>query len=180
MHPQPSRLEPLPAEPLKAGEVLYWHHLLRSGEIPAVEEDVRARMDAEGQARAEEEEERRWERGAKGRVPVMRGLVAGRRDPETQDLVEDESATTKGKTRRGPYLSVYSSLSLYILCILPLPIPSLPPRRTPPTRQDVRLYTSPWRARIPSPPDGRFAQTIATRPSKPASPPHTDSVRYDP
>ncbi|KAI0371114.1 hypothetical protein BV20DRAFT_922692, partial [Pilatotrama ljubarskyi] len=34
--------QPAP-EPLKAGEVLYWHHLLRSGEIPAVSEDPRAR-----------------------------------------------------------------------------------------------------------------------------------------
>lgn len=28
---------------LKAGDVLYWHHLQKSGEIPGVEEDVRAR-----------------------------------------------------------------------------------------------------------------------------------------
>lgn len=34
--------EPAP-EPLKAGEVLYWHHLVRSGEIPGVVEDARAR-----------------------------------------------------------------------------------------------------------------------------------------
>ncbi|OCH91662.1 hypothetical protein OBBRIDRAFT_712224, partial [Obba rivulosa] len=32
-----------PPEPLKAGEVLYWHNLVRSGEIPAVCEDQRAR-----------------------------------------------------------------------------------------------------------------------------------------
>ncbi|KAI9068351.1 hypothetical protein FKP32DRAFT_1663791 [Trametes sanguinea] len=74
---QPARLELPPAEPLKAGEVLYWHHLLRSGEIPAVEEEPLARMDAEAQERARMEEERRWERQAKGRA-VMRGLVAGR------------------------------------------------------------------------------------------------------
>ncbi|KAH9940438.1 uncharacterized protein BXZ73DRAFT_88682 [Epithele typhae] len=35
---------PVP-EPLKVGEVLYWHHLFRSGEIPAVSEDPRARFD---------------------------------------------------------------------------------------------------------------------------------------
>ncbi len=32
-----------PPEPLKAGDVLYWHHLVRSGEIPGVMEDARAR-----------------------------------------------------------------------------------------------------------------------------------------
>ncbi|OSD01316.1 hypothetical protein PYCCODRAFT_1369755 [Trametes coccinea BRFM310] len=74
---QPTRLELPPAQPLKAGEVLYWHHLLRSGEIPAVAEDPLARMDAEAQESARMEEERRWERQAKGRA-VMRGLVAGR------------------------------------------------------------------------------------------------------
>ncbi|KAI0644571.1 hypothetical protein C8Q79DRAFT_781034 [Trametes meyenii] len=41
-------------EPLRAGEVVYWHHLTRSGEIPAVAEDARARMGADAQARARE------------------------------------------------------------------------------------------------------------------------------
>ncbi|KAJ7217943.1 hypothetical protein GGX14DRAFT_438993 [Mycena pura] len=37
------QLEPLTFPPLVAGDVLYWHHLSRHGEIPGVMEDVRAR-----------------------------------------------------------------------------------------------------------------------------------------
>ena len=37
-------LPPPPApEKLKAGDLLYWHHLVRSGDIPSVSEDPRAR-----------------------------------------------------------------------------------------------------------------------------------------
>ena len=65
--PAPAPLPP--PEPLKAGEVLYWHHLLRSGEIPAVSEDPRARVDDEDpNANAE----------ADGRYAVPSGIVAGR------------------------------------------------------------------------------------------------------
>ncbi|KAI0093372.1 hypothetical protein BDY19DRAFT_1045586 [Irpex rosettiformis] len=39
-HSSSSLQEP---EPLKPGEVLYWHHLIRHGEIPAVADDPRAR-----------------------------------------------------------------------------------------------------------------------------------------
>jgi len=35
--------EPPPARILKAGDVLYWHHLARNGEIPGVAEDERSR-----------------------------------------------------------------------------------------------------------------------------------------
>ena len=46
-HP-PQRLTPPPRSPspvvkLKAGDILYWHHLSRHGEIPGVREDPRAR-----------------------------------------------------------------------------------------------------------------------------------------
>ena len=35
-------LKPNP-QPLQAGDLLYWHHLARSGEIPGVMVDLRAR-----------------------------------------------------------------------------------------------------------------------------------------
>lgn len=35
--------EQLPPRKLSAGDVLYWHHLARNGEIPGVEDDERAR-----------------------------------------------------------------------------------------------------------------------------------------
>ncbi|OJT15971.1 hypothetical protein TRAPUB_8296 [Trametes pubescens] len=70
-------LEPEP-EPLRAGEVLYWHHLLRSGEIPAVLEDARARMDTDAQTAAEEGA-KRIEAAARRRASVgTRRIVAGR------------------------------------------------------------------------------------------------------
>ncbi|KAH9858555.1 hypothetical protein C2E23DRAFT_6824 [Lenzites betulinus] len=69
-------------EELRAGGVVYWHHLLRSGEIPAVFEDARARMDTEGQARAEAAERAARETG-KGRADEESGRrrmsVGGRR-----------------------------------------------------------------------------------------------------
>ncbi|KAI0829904.1 hypothetical protein BC628DRAFT_1408677 [Trametes gibbosa] len=71
-------------ERLRAGEVVYWHHLLRSGEIPAVFEDARARMDAEAQERAaaaerEEGKRRQSESGGTRRMSVGgRRVVAGR------------------------------------------------------------------------------------------------------
>ncbi|KAJ7446172.1 FAM72 protein-domain-containing protein [Mycena galericulata] len=37
------QLEPPALPPLRAGDVLYWHHLARHGEIPGVMEDARAR-----------------------------------------------------------------------------------------------------------------------------------------
>ncbi|KAI8975872.1 hypothetical protein BD414DRAFT_497182 [Trametes punicea] len=75
----PQQLSPLlPPEPLKAGEVLYWHHLLRSGEIPAVEENARAQLDVEAQAKIRREEARMvGERKNSGRVPLT-GVIAGR------------------------------------------------------------------------------------------------------
>lgn len=42
--------EPAPRR-LKAGDVLYWHHLGKHGEIPAVEEDPRARVPNRGDPR---------------------------------------------------------------------------------------------------------------------------------
>jgi len=39
----PSPRSPSPAVKLRAGDVLYWHHLSRHGEIPGVREDPRAR-----------------------------------------------------------------------------------------------------------------------------------------
>jgi len=40
----PSEQKELPHPPkLQAGDILYWHHLAKNGEIPAVEEDERAR-----------------------------------------------------------------------------------------------------------------------------------------
>jgi len=41
--PTPPPRSPSPIVKLKAGDVLYWHHLLRHGEIPGVREDPRAR-----------------------------------------------------------------------------------------------------------------------------------------
>ncbi|KAH9894932.1 hypothetical protein C8Q73DRAFT_478960 [Cubamyces lactineus] len=64
-------------EPLKAGELLYWHHLTRSGEIPAVEEDPRARMGAAAQAEKERAQAELESRAGRRRVAV-RGVVAGR------------------------------------------------------------------------------------------------------
>ena len=62
-------LPPAPApEPLKAGELLYWHHLLKSGEIPAVSEDPRARV---GNAESKDETPGR-------RHAIPSGIVAGR------------------------------------------------------------------------------------------------------
>jgi len=40
--PTPPR-SPSPVSKLKAGDMLYWHHLSRHGEIPGVQEDPRAR-----------------------------------------------------------------------------------------------------------------------------------------
>ncbi|PSR73913.1 hypothetical protein PHLCEN_2v10271 [Hermanssonia centrifuga] len=40
--PQPESIRTQP-ERIRAGDVLYWHNLIRSGEIPAVKEDPRAR-----------------------------------------------------------------------------------------------------------------------------------------
>ncbi|KAI0717287.1 hypothetical protein C8T65DRAFT_122002 [Cerioporus squamosus] len=60
---------PPPAlEPLKAGEVLYWHHLLKSGAIPAVSEDPRARV---GKPESKDENP-----GRRNTIPS--GVVAGR------------------------------------------------------------------------------------------------------
>lgn len=48
--PPPTRVPPSPdagrpaPQRLKAGDVLFWHHLVKSGEIPAVVEDHRARL----------------------------------------------------------------------------------------------------------------------------------------
>ena len=42
--------EPSPRK-LRAGDVLYWHHLGKHGEIPAVEEDSRARVPNRGDPR---------------------------------------------------------------------------------------------------------------------------------
>ncbi|KAJ8457064.1 hypothetical protein ONZ51_g11754 [Trametes cubensis] len=64
-------------EPLKAGELLYWHHLTRSGEIPAVEEDPRARMGAAAQAEKARAQAELESRAGRRRVAV-RGVVAGR------------------------------------------------------------------------------------------------------
>ena len=41
--PTPPLRSPSPLMGLKAGDVLYWHHLSRHGEIPGVQEDPRAR-----------------------------------------------------------------------------------------------------------------------------------------
>ncbi len=65
--PAPAPAQVPRPEPLKGGEVLYWHHLLRSGEIPAVEEDARARLD-DGDGDGDEEV----------RYAVPSGIVAGR------------------------------------------------------------------------------------------------------
>ncbi|RPD63701.1 hypothetical protein L227DRAFT_608260 [Lentinus tigrinus ALCF2SS1-6] len=68
---QPVQPPPPPApvpEPLKAGEVLYWHHLLKSGEIPAVTEDPRARV---GKSESKDENP-----GRRNTIPS--GIVAGR------------------------------------------------------------------------------------------------------
>ncbi|KAI1785390.1 hypothetical protein LXA43DRAFT_899933 [Ganoderma leucocontextum] len=71
LHPQLVAPAPIPLpEPLKAGEVLYWHHLSRSGEIPAVSEDPRARVDdADADANGADSEMR---------PAVPSGIVAGR------------------------------------------------------------------------------------------------------
>ncbi|TFK90388.1 hypothetical protein K466DRAFT_484852 [Polyporus arcularius HHB13444] len=63
--PPPPVLAP---EPLKAGEIVYWHHLLRSGEIPAVSEDPRARV---GKPESKSENT-----GRRNTIPS--GVVAGR------------------------------------------------------------------------------------------------------
>ncbi|KAI0331182.1 hypothetical protein GY45DRAFT_1336336 [Cubamyces sp. BRFM 1775] len=66
-------------EPLKAGELLYWHHLTRSGEIPAVEEDPRARMGADAQAEKARAHAEMGSRAGRRRVVAVRGsIVAGR------------------------------------------------------------------------------------------------------
>lgn len=41
--PTPPPRSPSPVTQLKAGDTLYWHHLLRHGEIPGVREDPQAR-----------------------------------------------------------------------------------------------------------------------------------------
>ena len=41
--PAPPPRSPSPVMKLKAGDMLYWHHLSRNGEIPGVQEDPRAR-----------------------------------------------------------------------------------------------------------------------------------------
>lgn len=41
--PTPPPRSPSPVMKLKAGDMLYWHHLSRHGEIPGVQEDPRAR-----------------------------------------------------------------------------------------------------------------------------------------
>ncbi|KAI0674757.1 hypothetical protein C8Q78DRAFT_497996 [Trametes maxima] len=71
------------AELLQAGEVLYWHHLTRSGEIPAVAEDARARMGAEAQERAR-----------------------GRRDAKDAKSVEARERTRGGSRRAGAGVGV--------------------------------------------------------------------------
>ncbi|KAI0768736.1 hypothetical protein BD413DRAFT_605207 [Trametes elegans] len=62
------------AEPVKPGEVLFWHHLLRSGEIAAVAEDARARRGA----RREGEGDGGDAKTAVPRRTGPRGFVAGR------------------------------------------------------------------------------------------------------
>ncbi|KAH9944714.1 hypothetical protein B0H21DRAFT_449642 [Amylocystis lapponica] len=84
----PEPAPPEPAEPvperLRAGDVLFWHHLVRSGEIPAVCEDARARGSygggratgtagsAHGRCADEVGD------GAAGRVAAKGGVFAGR------------------------------------------------------------------------------------------------------
>lgn len=46
VHAMHRSLPPEP-DPLQEGDVLFWHHLVRSGEIPAVSDDPRARAPAE-------------------------------------------------------------------------------------------------------------------------------------
>ncbi|KAI0745055.1 hypothetical protein C8Q76DRAFT_606398 [Earliella scabrosa] len=66
----PIQPPPAPApEPLKPGEQLYWHHLLRSGEIPAVSEDPRARV-------FRDEGAKDGDSGRRNALPS--GIVAGR------------------------------------------------------------------------------------------------------
>ena len=66
----PIQPPPAPApEPLKPGEQLYWHHLLRSGEIPAVSEDPRARV-------SRDEGAKDGDSGRRNALPS--GIVAGR------------------------------------------------------------------------------------------------------
>ncbi|KAI0633706.1 hypothetical protein C8Q77DRAFT_1042139, partial [Trametes polyzona] len=66
-------------QPLKAGEVLYWHHLLRSGEIPAVFEDPRARMDEDAHASASAAEEAKRAQAEAAAAQTRRRMSLGAR-----------------------------------------------------------------------------------------------------
>ena len=81
--PPPTRVPPSPdagrPEPqrLKAGDVLFWHHLVKSGEIPAVVEDHRARLRKAGDAdKADDKLSRARSRSIS--VPVKSVILAGR------------------------------------------------------------------------------------------------------
>lgn len=82
--PPPTRVPPSPdsgrPEPqrLKAGDVLFWHHLVKSGEIPAVVEDHRARLRHKGGDvdRADDKLSRAKNRSIS--VPVKSVVLAGR------------------------------------------------------------------------------------------------------
>ncbi|KAH9832321.1 FAM72 protein-domain-containing protein [Rhodofomes roseus] len=91
--PPPTRVPPSPdvsrpgpdAQRLRAGDVLYWHHLVRSGEIPAVVEDHRARPRRRPEEEGGAEGKDARAAGAKGQarrgsvsVPVKSVVLAGR------------------------------------------------------------------------------------------------------
>ncbi|EPT04453.1 hypothetical protein FOMPIDRAFT_1034660 [Fomitopsis schrenkii] len=82
--PPPTRVPPSPdagrPEPqrLKAGDVLFWHHLVKSGEIPAVVEDHRARLRRKSGDAEEAEGKQARARSGSISVPVKSVILAGR------------------------------------------------------------------------------------------------------
>ncbi|GJE95893.1 hypothetical protein PsYK624_120840 [Phanerochaete sordida] len=68
-----------PVERLRAGELVFWHHLVRSGEIPAVTDDPRARAAIGDESPACDSPRSKAEaKGAKQSTTLRAKMIAGR------------------------------------------------------------------------------------------------------
>lgn len=71
--------QPRPEPPLlREGGVVFWHHLVRSGEIPAVSDDPRARVPALRETSDTLEDPLNDKEEAKSAAVVPRKMIAGR------------------------------------------------------------------------------------------------------